>query len=83
MKKFYDCPARITMHAGGSRSLHMHYIYTIYTLFVCFVVVGLFDCLFGCLCFFCFFSRDNNMIFIDTVEFRYYVVIIILVNVGT
>ena len=30
----------------------------------------------------CDFFRDNNMISIGTVEFRYYVVIIILVNLG-
>ena len=28
------------------------------------------------------FSRDRNMISIDTIEFRYYVAIIILVNLG-
>ena len=32
--------------------------------------------------FFLFFFRDINMISIGTVEFRYYVVIIILVNLG-
>ena len=40
------------------------------------VVAGFF-----CFCFCCFFW-DSNMISIDTVEFRYYVVIIILVNLG-
>ena len=33
---------------------------------------------FVCVC--VFFSRDSNMISIGTVEFRYYIVIIILVN---
>ena len=32
--------------------------------------------------FFLFFFRDINMISIGTVEFRYYVVILILVNLG-
>ena len=41
--------------------------------FVCFVVVVVF---------FSFFFRDRDMISIGTVEFRYYVVIIILVNLG-
>ena len=36
-----------------------------------------------CVCLFLFFfSRDNNIISIGTVEFRYYVVIIIPVNLG-
>ena len=30
----------------------------------------------------CYFFRDRDMIFIGTVEFRYYVAIIIPVNVG-
>ena len=37
--------------------------------------------LFLCVCV-CFFSRDSNMISIGTVEFRYYVAIIIPVNLG-
>ena len=49
-------------------------------------VLLLFVCLgFFCFCFalfFLFFVRDSNMIYIGTVEFRYYVVIIILVNLG-
>ena len=32
--------------------------------------------------FFLFFFRDSNMISIGIVEFRYYVVIIILMNLG-
>ena len=35
-----------------------------------------------CVCLCSFFSRDNNMISIGTVEFRYYVNIIIPVNLG-
>ena len=42
-------------------------------LFVCLFVLGFF-----CL----FFFRDGNMIYVGIVEFRYYVVIIILVNLG-
>ena len=42
--------------------------------FVCFVVVC-----FLCVCV-CVFSSDSNMISIGTVEFRYYVAIIIPVN---
>ena len=38
--------------------------------------------LFDLLLFFCVFFRDSNMISISTVEFRYYVVIIIPVNLG-
>ena len=37
--------------------------------------------LFLCVCVF-FFFRDSNMISIATVEFRYYVAIILLVNLG-
>ena len=49
--------------------------------FVCFVVVF---CVLFCfvLFLFLFFFKDSNMISIGTVEFRYYVVIIILVNLG-
>ena len=47
-------------------------------LFVCFIF--LFYYLFVFFSFICF--GDNNMISISTVEFRYYVVIIILVNLG-
>ena len=46
-------------------------------------VLLLFVCLFlffVFLVFLLFFFRDNNMISIGTVEFRYYVVMIILVN---
>ena len=31
----------------------------------------------------CFFSKDSNMIYIGTVEFRYYIAIIRPVNLGT
>ena len=44
-----------------------------------------FVCFVACFCgrfFLCFFFKDSNMISIGTVEFRYYVVIIILVDVG-
>ena len=36
--------------------------------------------LFLCVC--VFFSRDSNMISIGTVEFRYYVALVIPVNLG-
>ena len=42
----------------------------------------LFPFVFMCVSVCGFFFRDSNMISIGTVEFRYYVVIIILVNLG-
>ena len=48
-------------------------------------VLLLFVCLFLLFVFlgvFYIFFRDSNMISIGTIEFRYYVVIIILVNLG-
>ena len=45
-----------------------------------FVLFSFFSCFLVCL--FVVFFRDSNMISIGTVEFRYYVVIIILVNLG-
>ena len=50
--------------------------------FVCFVVVCLFVFVFCLFWVFFLLFRDSNMISIGTVEFRYYVVIIILVNLG-
>ena len=52
-------------------------------LLVC-LIVCLFVCFFCCFFFVLFgvFCRDSNMISIGKVEFRYYVVIIILVNLG-
>ena len=49
-------------------------------LFVCFIF--LFFCLLFLFFFFFFIFRDSNKISISTVEFRYYVVIIVLVNLG-
>ena len=55
-----------------------HGLLCVVAVFACFVVVF---CLFCCCrCFFSFFFRDRDMISIGTVEFRYYVVIIILAN---
>ena len=48
-------------------------------LFVLLLFVCLFVCFFVC---FLYFFRDSNMISKGTVEFRYYVVIILLVNLG-
>ena len=49
--------------------------------FVCFIF--LFYCLFVLLLLlFSFFCRDGNMISVNTVDFRYYVVVAILVNLG-
>ena len=51
-------------------------------MFLLFLLVLLFFvCLFLCFVF-VFLFRDSNMISIGTVQFRYYVVIIILVNLG-
>ena len=54
------------------------------TVFVCFVVrlFALFLIFIVCVFLFIYFLRDSNMISISTVEFRYYVVIIVLVNLG-
>ena len=49
-------------------------------LFVLLLLVVIVFFRFFCFLFFCF--RDSNMISIGIVEFRYYVVIIILVNLG-
>ena len=46
----------------------------------CLFVLFFFYCLF--VVFFLHFFKDNNMISISTVEFRYYLIIIILVNSG-
>ena len=46
-----------------------------------FLFVLLFLCVCVCVCVF-FFTRDNNMISIGTIEFRFYVAIIIPVNLG-
>ena len=52
-------------------------------MFVCIVVVCLFFFFIVSLFdFFILFFRDSNMISISTVEFRHYVVLIILVNLG-
>ena len=52
------------------------------------LLLFLFVLLFLCVCvcveffYFCFLTRDSNMISIGTVEFRHYVAIIIPVNLG-
>ena len=51
-----------------------HGLLHVVAVFVCFVVV--------CLFVFYFYFRDSNMISIGATEFRYYVVIIKLVNLG-
>ena len=56
-------------------------IYEYMLLLFLFVLLLLF-CVCVCLCVCFFFSRDSNMISIGTVEFRYYVAIIIPVNLG-
>ena len=62
---------------------HLHLWYKqgllyVFAVFVCFVVV----CLCVCFLFFVVSFRDSNMISMGTVEFRYYVVSIILVDSG-
>ena len=47
-----------------------------------YVLLLFFVLFFVCVSVCVFFFRDRNMISIGTVEFRYYVVIIILVNLG-
>ena len=47
-----------------------------------FLFVLLFLCVWVFVFFFLFLTRDSNMISIGTVEFRYYVAIIIPVNLG-
>ena len=47
-----------------------------------FLFVLLFLCVWVFVFFFFFLTRDSNMISIGTVEFRYYVAIIIPVNLG-
>ena len=48
-----------------------------------FVLLGFFVILSVCVCVsFFFFSRYRNMISIGTIEFRYYVAVIIPVNLG-
>ena len=54
-------------------------LFLLFLLFLFLLLLLFFVCVCVCVCVF-FFSRDSNMISLGTVEFRYYVAIIMPVN---
>ena len=55
-------------------------LFLLFLLFLFLLLLLFFVCVCVCVCVCIFFSRDSNMISLGTVEFRYYVAIIMPAN---